>query len=84
MLVLPNVLGMLVFIIIPVIIALYMSFSNWNFAKGFSGFTFAGIENYEKMFRDVRFGKSILNNFYYTLFERAAYHRTVGTAGQRA
>ncbi len=71
----PSVILLLMFLVIPVIMALWVSVSDWN-GRGSpfsSNVSFVGAENYESVLggkglaaRD--FGISIRNNLYYVLF----------------
>lgn len=62
--ILPNFIGFLVFIAIPVIMGLIISFTDYN---GFNQFNFIGIKNYIKMFNDDFFKTSLWNNIVYTV-----------------
>lgn len=53
---LPNTLGLLIFVFIPIIFAFYISFHSWN---GLTPMKFLGIKNYLKLFRDDSFFKSL-------------------------
>lgn len=64
--VLPNLLGFSFFTIIPVIFAFGISFTKWDFYKGFEGISFVGLENYLKLGKDMWFKASITNNLVYT------------------
>ena len=46
---LPDVLGLLVFVFIPIIYAFYISLHNWN---GLSEMVFTGFDNYSRMIKD--------------------------------
>ena len=64
---LPSFVGVVVFLIIPLLFVLILSFTKWNFAKGFSGIEFNGINNYIKMLSDSRVKTSLFNNIIYLL-----------------
>lgn len=61
----PNFIGFAVFILIPVLISLVVSFTDFNIFKGFENMKFVGISNYTKMFRDNWFLAAIKNNLIY-------------------
>jgi multiple sugar transport system permease protein len=62
---LPSLAGFLVFIAIPVVAALAMSFVDWNLLRPP---TFVGVRNYvELLTRDRVFGKAFWNTIYFTL-----------------
>ena len=62
--ILPNMILFMVFMIIPVFMALYYSFMDW---KGIGDPVFTGLENYQWLFMDDTFWKSLWNTAYYTL-----------------
>ena len=69
----PAIIIIGLFLVVPIFLALYVSFSNWNgLGSPLGNSTFIGLENYSKVLvesglaqRD--FGTSIRNNFYYVL-----------------
>lgn len=63
----PGLLGFLVFILIPVIISIGLSFTSWNFLQGFDSIEFVGIDNYVRMLSDDWFKVSYRNNIVFTL-----------------
>ena len=62
--ILPNMILFMVSMIIPVFMALYYSFMDW---KGIGDPVFTGLENYQWLFTDDTFWKSLWNTAYYTL-----------------
>lgn len=61
---LPNMVGFLVFTMIPVIIALGYSFTNYD---GNKTMKFVGLGNFIKLFNDSSFKVSLLNTLIYTV-----------------
>ena len=61
--ILPNFVGFLIFMGIPIIMGLIISFTNYD---GFKTFDFVGLSNYIKMFKDEYFQVSFVNNLIYT------------------
>ncbi|MDR1024536.1 MAG: sugar ABC transporter permease [Treponema sp.] len=61
---LPNFIGFLVFIAVPVIVGFAISFTNYS---GFPGASFVGFSNYLRMFRDSQFIAALRNNLFYAL-----------------
>ncbi|MBS4206885.1 sugar ABC transporter permease [Bacillus sp. FJAT-50079] len=61
---LPNILGFLVFIFIPVIASFAMSFTSWN---GFGKIEFIGLQNYKNLLSDANFRISFINSILFTL-----------------
>jgi multiple sugar transport system permease protein len=62
--VLPDVLGLLVFIVGPMLFALYISLNEWS---GFTTPTFVGLENYVNMASDPRFWASLRRTAIFTI-----------------
>ncbi|MFH5186026.1 carbohydrate ABC transporter permease [Paenibacillus sp. TAB 01] len=63
----PMLIGVTIFVLIPIIATFILSFSDWNFIMGFNGFKWGGLENYQKLFHDPQFLKSLLNNAIFLL-----------------
>lgn len=57
-------LAYLAVVLVPVIASVFYSFTNWN---GISEITFAGLDNYIKMFKDPNLGQVLLNTLLYSL-----------------
>lgn len=55
---LPNLLGFLIFIAIPILGSLGISFTDWDLV---STIHFTGFENYKRLFNDPEFWKSFRN-----------------------
>ncbi len=60
----PNFLIILLFTIIPVFFAFYISLTNWNIL---SDPNFVGFANYEKIFQDKVARETFFNTFYFTV-----------------
>ncbi|HVC79162.1 MAG TPA: sugar ABC transporter permease, partial [Chloroflexota bacterium] len=60
---LPNFLGVLVFIAFPVLFALYMSLTNWD---GVTTPKFVGLGNFHDLIQDQVFWLGVRNTFIYT------------------
>ncbi|GGD56102.1 ABC transporter permease [Paenibacillus nasutitermitis] len=65
--ILPSLIGFLLFTLIPVLLSLLLSFTNWNFLSGAGSIHFIGLDNYVKMWDDARFTASLRNNALFTL-----------------
>lgn len=61
---LPNILGFLVFTLIPVVWGLLLSLMRYD---GFSAPKFVGISNFTRLFQDQYFFTSLKNNVYYSV-----------------
>jgi multiple sugar transport system permease protein len=62
----PGLIGLLLFTLFPVMLSLFVSFSEWNFATGLSGIKFAGLSNFINLFKDKWFLTSLKNNFIFS------------------
>lgn len=62
--ILPNFLGFAIFTLIPMIFAFALAFLNWD---GSNAITFAGLDNFKRLFQDSTFRISILNTIYYSI-----------------
>lgn len=63
--ILPNLIGVLVFLAFPVVFALYMSFTDWDVLTEAE---FVGLDNYRRLFtEDPLFWTSLWNSTYYVL-----------------
>lgn len=61
---LPNVLGFLLFLLLPVLATFAISFSDWNLTDSFQ---WRGVDNYKELFEDKVFGQVFKNTFVFTL-----------------
>lgn len=63
--ILPNFIGFLIFVLIPVVFSFVLAFMDWD---GFNAMTFAGLGNFAEIFKDRVFRQSISKTFIYTVF----------------
>ena len=63
----PLMIGLIVLSLIPVIASLLLSFTNWNFVAGIEAIRFSGLENFEKLYHDSSFLKSLVNNLIFVV-----------------
>jgi multiple sugar transport system permease protein len=63
-LLLPNFIGFLMFLLIPLVASFFLSFTKWNLM---SPIQWVGFANYIELFKDQTFLKSLWNTMYYTL-----------------
>jgi multiple sugar transport system permease protein len=61
-----NLIGYIVFKLLPIIISLILSFCSWNLISGFSGIRFIGFKNYTNLLSDVWFTTSLINTLIFT------------------
>lgn len=60
----PNLIGFIIFMLIPFLYAFYISFFNWD---GITEMQFTGLRNYVKLITNEGFRISFVNTLYYTL-----------------
>ncbi len=61
----PDLIGLFVFIFVPIVLALYISFFSWN---ALSPMQFVGLRNYFTVFRDREWWLSVGRTLQYTAF----------------
>ena len=61
----PDVIGLLVFLFLPVVLSVYTSFHNWNALN--PKMTFVALQNYQNLLRDKVFWDSLVKTLLYTL-----------------
>lgn len=61
----PDVIGLLVFLFLPILLSVYTSFHSWNALN--PKMTFIGLQNYMNLFRDNVFWDSLWKSLVYTL-----------------
>lgn len=60
----PQLIGLIVFALFPLIFAFYLSFTNWD---GFKDFDFVGLENFVSQFKDEVFWIALENTVLYMI-----------------
>jgi len=63
----PLAIGMLILTLIPIIISIALSFTNWSLVQGLDGIQLTGFQNYILLFHDPVFLKSLGNNFIFIM-----------------
>lgn len=58
----PEVLGILLLGVFPLLFSLYLSFTHWNLVGGFQSITFTGLDNYRTLLQDDKFYMALSNN----------------------
>ncbi|MBN1778472.1 MAG: sugar ABC transporter permease, partial [Clostridiales bacterium] len=58
----PSYALMLLFSALPILFSLYISFSQWDMISGLDNIKLTGIDNYIRMWSDVWFTQSLVNN----------------------
>lgn len=65
--ILPSLSGFLLFVIVPVVFSLVISFCKWDYTQGLSGITFNGGVNYLNMWKDDWFLASFRNTLLFSV-----------------
>lgn len=60
----PNIVGIGIFVFIPMLYAVYVSFHSWN---GMSDMTFTGVDNYRRLITDTDFLNSVKTTLIYAV-----------------
>lgn len=63
----PVVVGFLLFVILPLVFAVAMSFRSWNGLQDVFATKFIGLNNYTKLFKDAQFQNAMYNTVYFTV-----------------
>lgn len=64
--VIPNFIGILAFVLLPIVFSLVLGFTKWNPMQGLAAIEFTGLENFAQMVSDERLKAALVNNFIYT------------------
>ncbi|RXZ81664.1 sugar ABC transporter permease [Paenibacillaceae bacterium] len=64
--ILPNLLGVFFFIVLPLLFSLILVFMDWDYLKGFEGLTFTGFANIVRMTKDEYLWRALINNVLFT------------------
>lgn len=70
----PSLIGVICFSLIPLIISLYVSLTDWNFSQGLGNWNFIGLTNFINLWKDEWFVASLKK--YIDLHRRNRAHRT--------
>lgn len=65
--VLPNFLGVLFFVLLPLLFSFALIFMDWDYLRGFEGLSFAGLSNIKAMVRDDYLLAALRNNIVFTV-----------------
>lgn len=65
--VIPNFIGILIFVALPILFSLVLGFTKWNPMQGWSAIEFTGLENFGRMVSDERLQTALINNLIYTI-----------------
>lgn len=65
--VLPSLIGVLAFSMIPLLFSLFISLTDWNFVQGIGNWNWVGLDNFYALIQDDWFLTSLKNTVIYTL-----------------
>lgn len=65
--VIPNFIGILFFVALPILMLLVLGFTKWNPMQGIKAINFVGLDNFSAMFQDERLHAALKNNIIYTI-----------------
>ena len=65
--VIPNFIGILFFVALPILMSLVLGFTKWNPMQGIKAINFVGLDNFSAMFQDERLHAALKNNIIYTI-----------------
>lgn len=60
----PQFIGTSILVIIPIIAAFFISFTDWIFIRGIGDMNFVGLDNYKQLMTDSTFMTAIVNNIW--------------------
>lgn len=63
----PEIIGMVLLYVLPIVFAVLLSFTEWNLVGGLSDIRFVGLDNFIRMFNDERVFLALRNNLVYTV-----------------
>lgn len=71
--IMPWLIGLFVFTLIPMLFSLVLSFCKWDIVKGLSTIEFVGFQNFTKIFNDKKFYKALEVTFKFCLISIPMY-----------
>ena len=71
--IMPWLIGLFVFTLIPMLFSLVLSFCKWDIVKGLSTIEFIGFQNFTKIFNDKKFYKALEVTFKFCLISIPMY-----------
>lgn len=76
----PMLIGVSLLTILPIIASFALSFTEWNFLLGFKQIKFVGFDNFERLFADDTFWRSLKNNLIFILVVPITLAASLGLA----
>ncbi len=65
--ILPNIIGVCLFTLFPMIFSLIISFTDWDYTKGIGNWNFIGLKNFADMWHDEWFTSSLINTIIFAV-----------------
>lgn len=65
--ILPNIIGVLLFTLLPMLYSLVISFTDWDYTRGFGNYNFIGLQNFIDMWSDEWFTDSLVNTIFFSV-----------------
>lgn len=65
--ILPNIIGVCLFTLFPMIYSLIISFTNWDYTQGFGNWEWIGFQNFIEMWHDEWFVSSLVNTVVFAI-----------------
>lgn len=64
---LPSLIGLICFSMIPLVFSLFVSLTDWNFIQGIGNWNFVGLKNFAALWKDEWFVASLKNTVIFTV-----------------
>ena len=64
---LPSLVGLVCFSVLPMLFSLFISFTDWNFLKGIGNWNMVGLKNFTDLWSDEWFTASLVNTIIFTV-----------------
>ena len=64
---LPSLVGLICFSVVPMLFSLFISFTDWNFLKGIGNWNVVGFKNFIDLWTDQWFVASLVNTVIFTI-----------------
>lgn len=64
---LPSLIGLLCFSMLPLLFSLFISFTDWNFMKGIGNWNYVGFQNFIDLWSDDWFLAALKNTVFFTI-----------------
>lgn len=65
--ILPNIIGVLLFTLFPMVFSLVISLTDWDYTQGIGNWNFIGLQNFIEMWKDEWFTSSLVNTIIFAV-----------------